>query len=141
MTLDELVSSGSRGSLVQPGLSVPGCAGRESRDQASGADGLCNLPPLRGKGFQHTAVPLTDLVPFCEQRTGRIICSFAVGHELQGFLQRVIQCNQDRLVKEPCLNSLVVLPEGQHLSLRRETVITQTSSICSTFQWESPKSS
>ena len=69
-------------------------------------------------------MPLTDLVPFCEQRTGRIICSFAVGHELQGFLQRIIQCDQDRLVQEPCLNSLVVLPEGRHLSLRRETAKT-----------------
>ena len=78
------------------------------------------------------------LLPFCEQRTGRIICSFAVGHERQGFLQRITQCVQDRLVQEPCLNSLVVIPEGRHLSLRRETVITQTSS---TFQWESPKSS
>ena len=81
------------------------------------------------------------LLSFCEQRTGRIICSFAVVHGLQGFLQRITQCVQDRLVQEPCLNSLVVLPEGRHLSLRRETVITQTSSICSTFQWESPKSS
>ena len=47
------------------------------------------------------------------------------------------QCN----LPKPCLNSLVVLPEGRHLSLRRETVITQTSSMCSTFQCESPKSS
>ena len=30
---------------------MPGCAGRESRDQASGAVGLCTLPPLREKDF------------------------------------------------------------------------------------------
>ena len=96
---------------------------------------------LRGKDFNTPLCLSLTWCLFCEQRTGRINCSFAVGHELQGFLQRVIQCDQDRLVKEPCLNSLVVLPEGRHLSLRRETVITQTSSICSTFQWESPKSS
>ena len=70
------------------------------------------------------------LLPFCEQRTARIICSFGVGHGVQ-----------DRLVQEPCLNKLVVLPEGRHLSLRRGTVITQTSSMCSTFQCESPMSS
>ena len=45
------------------------------------------------------------------------------------------QCVQDRLVQEPCLNSLVALPQGRHLSLRRETEITQTSSM------ESPKRS
>ena len=34
---------------------------------------------------------------------------------------------------KPCLNSLVFLPEGRHLSLRRETVITQTSSCAQHF--------
>ena len=65
------MSSGSRGSLDQPGLSVPGCAGRESRDQAPGAVGLCNLPPLRRDDSN---------IPLCFSRMWQMATSYSWIH-------------------------------------------------------------